>query len=98
MANFLNDLLEAAGTEKILALKLLGPRHPSYMERHDQAAPIVGKLVSLSEAYPYLNYEYDDGYGGQDCHDIHAWTPTRVLSIHEYDGSTWFISVPRDPE
>jgi hypothetical protein len=33
----------------------------------------------------------------KDCHNGFVWTPTRVISVHEYDGATWLISVPRNP-
>lgn len=56
------------------------------------------RLMSWAEARRELNYNYDAGYGGQDCHDIYVWTSDRIYSIHEYDGSTCIISVPRHPE
>lgn len=96
---FAQDILTEAGDEPILAISL-SPNRKYW--RGDDAPPSDHPLgtdpVSWEEALPYLSYEYHNGHGGQDCHNIWAWTATRVLSIHEYDGATWVISVPRSPE
>ena len=59
---------------------------------------ITGKVISWEEAEKWLDYEYDTGYGGTDCHPVIIWTATRVLFCGTYDGSTWVASVPRHPE
>lgn len=92
MPNFLEDILTAAGGEEIIAFKFLDGR------AYNSPTPFGGKVVPFSEVIGELNYDYDDGYGGQDCHNIYAWTPTRILYVGEYDGSTWIDSKPRNPE
>lgn len=59
---------------------------------------VSGKVLPWSEARSYLDYDYDSGFGGTDCHAVYAWTETRVLFAHEYDGATSVNWVPRNPE
>jgi hypothetical protein len=49
------------------------------------------------EARALLDYEWDEGFGAQDCHDFYAWTESLVLCVHEYDGATYVQSFPRNP-
>lgn len=63
----------------------------------DRAVAVEGKVISWGEARPLLDYIYDDGFGGADCHAIWLWTPTRVMFVSEYDGSTTLTWVPRNP-
>src|SRR6185437_5638479 len=66
-------------------------------ERLKASREIGGKVVSWEQARPFLDYEYDSGFGGQDCHSVTIWTPTRVIFVHEYDGATGLTWVPRHP-
>lgn len=50
-----------------------------------------------AEARVFLNHEWDHGYGGADCPPVLAWTATKIIGVHEYDGATGVASVPRDP-
>lgn len=94
MTNFKADILTEAGDEPILAIVVGATRSWYDEEPHNLGtAPVSWELAA-----PVLDYEYSAGFGSQDCHDIIAWTATKVLSIHEYDGSTSVISVPRNPE
>jgi hypothetical protein len=95
MANFLEDIIEIADDEPIEAI-IIGPKGIYYKNTPD-LNEIEGKLLTFEEAKPFLDYEYDDGLGCADCHAIYAWTPSRVLFIHEYDGATSVASVPRNP-
>ena len=96
MCNFKDDILEAACGEPIEAIAVSISRGWSAGRQPDRdlgASPVPWEIAA-----PVLDYEYDNGFGGQDCHDIHAWTATRVLFVHEYDGATSVESVPRHPE
>lgn len=96
MANMKEDILEIADGEEILGV-VISKTRSGYAWSDDEAdSPIAEKLTPWNEAAPYLDYGYDDGYGGQDCHSIYAWTPSRVLFVSEYDGSTCVKSIPRD--
>ena len=56
-----------------------------------------GVPLTWDVARPLLDYPYDPGFGGADCHAIWAWTPRWVLFVAEYDGSTRVVRVPRNP-
>jgi hypothetical protein len=93
---FAEDILIAAGDEPIIAIAV-GPTRRWTWDDTETDHNLGNEPVSWVEAFPVLNYHFDAGYGGQDCHDIWAWTPTRVLFVHEYDGATGVVSAPRFP-
>ncbi len=94
MANLATDFEAAAGAETILAAVLSAP----YDFRYSDTPPAyVGTVLSWVDARPILDYDYNSGFGGADCHAAYAWTETRVLFVHEYDGATGIQWVPRNP-
>lgn len=101
MANFKQTILEAIEDDTILAVKILS-KDADHSPAKSNAKFVPGNLLansilSLEDALKALDYEYDDGYGWQDCHDIYMWSSDWVYYIHEYDGSTCIRSVPRHP-
>lgn len=98
MPNFKEDLLEVIRDEAVVGVQIRGSRGGCNWSSRDAIDhPFGDNVVPWEEAAQYLDYEYDSGYGGQDCHDVYIWTPTRVISVWEYDGSTWPYSIPRNP-
>jgi len=99
VSNFLHDIEEALGDEAVESI-VIGGTYWLNQEDDERFIPEDkrGVLLSWEEARPLLDYAYDDGYGGEDCHPIYLWTATRVLFIGCYDGSTWVTWVPRHPE
>lgn len=106
MANFKQDILEAINGEEVETILIPAPldtiewgslAQPDPRDIPIKAANAYNRFLSLEEALPLLDYEYDDGYGGMDCHDVVIWTKTQVFYIHEYDGSTCFHSQFRNP-
>lgn len=95
-STFAEDILEKAGHEPIEAISV-SKRRGSYWRDEDSDHDLGQSPVSWEAAFPVLNYQYGKGYGSQDCHDFWAWTATRVLFVHEYDGATWIASAPRFP-
>lgn len=105
MPNFKQDILEALATnadtvEDIEAVKILSLVDGTYdgkdiraVGREDQ----VRLLLSWERVEKGFDYEYDSGYGGMDCDDILIWTRDNVYYVHEYDGSTSFRSIYRNP-
>ena len=93
---FAQDILRAAGDEEIIAI-LLAAHRGHWWGGKSPDHSLGGEPVTWAMAFPVLNYEYDDGYGTQDCHDFWAWTETRVFFVHEYDGSTSIAWAPRNP-
>lgn len=99
LSNFLADILEVSDNEEITEIVITSKisDYGSPDPRDLPIIPFIDKVVPFKQLSLLLNYEYDDDYGGQDCHNFYAWTRTKILSIHEYDGSTRVISVPRNP-
>lgn len=106
MSNFRQDILNAANGEAILGIVLSDPNHwrderPFNGYDGEKTWPIPDDAVDIvlpwATVAPWLDREYDDGYGGQDCPSIYAWTSTRVLFVGTYDGATWVSSIPRNP-
>lgn len=108
MSNFLADIRGELADEPVDAV-VIGdhgggwrdaPDRDGYLEPGEAryiAPEKRGVVLDWSEAEPLLDYEYDSGYGGADCHPVWIWTPTRVLFVSTYDGSTAVESVPRNP-
>ena len=96
---FWEDLMDVVKDEPIEAVVIR--EQDVYAFDDDDPRRVLPEFVDVplraGQARPLLDYKYNKGYGGQDCHDVYIWTPTRVISIHEYDGATWPISVPRNP-
>lgn len=97
--NFAEDIEAVANGEPIEAIVITryGP-YDTWGEPPVSFAPeALGRVLTWAEARPHLDHTYDDGFGMQDCPTITAWTATRVLYVHEYDGSTSVESVQRHP-
>ena len=99
---FKQDILDVAGDEPILAIKfdycsLLDNYSGRPDSRWEATKHLTNKLCTWEELSPFLDYEYDRGYGSMDCHNIVAWTATKVIYIHEYDGSTTVVYLDRNP-
>lgn len=98
---FKQDILDVAGGEPILAIKfdtgLLYSFYGHPDPRWEATKHLTNKLCTWEELSPFLDYEYARGYGSMDCHNITAWTATKVIYIHEYDGSTAVVYVDRNP-
>ena len=90
---FADDIEEAAGGEPIEAIVIANyPWRPHVIPENQ-----TNTVLSWEEARPLLDYLYDRGFGLSDCNAIYAWTPTRVLFVHEYDGATGVHWLPRSP-
>ena len=98
---FWEDLMKAVKDEPVEAVEIVDPDESGPWWDDDDPRGVLPEFMGVAlrpgEARALLDYSYDSGYGGQDCHNVHVWTPTRVISIHEYDGATWPIWVPRNP-
>lgn len=56
-----------------------------------------GEVKKWEEVEDLLDFEYDSGYGTQECPNITAWTRNYVLFVKEYDGSTYVSFIRRHP-
>lgn len=103
IVNFRDEILEAAEGEPIEAIRISNDpqEYLYYDDKNSNPRKIDSSKLNVNlpweEAAPLLNYTHNNGYGGQECHDIIAWTKNKVLFVHEYDGSTCVQSVYRNP-
>lgn len=93
--NFWDDILAAAKGEPIEAVVIGGGLYDD--DPRSLSDKRLGLVFDAETAKTLLNYRYDSGFGGADCHRIYAYTANRVLLVSEYDGSTRVMSVPRNP-
>lgn len=105
MSNFYADIEEKLAGEEVEAIVIHRKSWSQYSLRTtDEKKARENKFpdakfdvpITLEEAKPILDYDYD--YGGPECHAVYIWTKTRVFVIGEYDGSTWVEAIPRNPE
>src|SRR5579864_4966419 len=97
MAKLIDWILEEALGEPVLAV-VFG-EISEYKRKTCQNIPAYPekKVLSWEQALPYIQYEFSDGFGSEDCHPLFAWTENRVIAISCYDGSTSPFSIPRNP-
>lgn len=98
MATLQDWILEMAGSEEIEAVVLgyVGAPTITTAGGKQPNAPL-GVLLTWEQALPWLQYKFDDGFGAVECHSVYAWTPTKVIAIEQYDGSTSPFAIPRNP-
>lgn len=104
---FAEALEEAAGPEAIegIVIGWYGGHGPWGIEDDYEEggsdlklpAALHGQLLTWADARPYLGYRWSRGFGGAECHPVYVWTATKVIFVHEYDGSTALVWVPRNP-
>ena len=97
MGNFKDDILEAANGEPIEAIVIGEYGWGGYKENERVPDDKQGVILTWDEAAPMLDYSYDTGFGAPECHAIEAFTASRILSVSEYDGSTYITWANRNP-
>jgi hypothetical protein len=76
------------------------PGELGYSEPENRPVPVSFRrcVLSLEEAKPYMTgWSFAGGFGSSDCYAVHVWTNSRVIWVHEYDGSTCLRGAPRNP-
>ena len=97
IANLIRWILDAADGEPIEAVVIGEPQNYAARERDKSNGIKYGALMSWDDAKRILDYPFDDGFGGAECHPVFVWTATKVLVVREYDGSTTMGVIPRNP-
>ncbi len=99
MCNFLEDIENVLKEEKVESVVIGSFGGWEWSNSTNEKIPkkFRNKVLTWGEAKPLLDYEYDTGFGGADCHAIYVWTPTKIIFVSEYDGSTRVTSLPRNP-
>jgi hypothetical protein len=97
MANFKQDIIEAVGDDTPTIIVI----HKTETWYKDPKYKSGDSFADVSLTYEFgldlLDYDYDAGYGAQDCHDILIWSNNWVYYIEEYDGATYVNKIPRTP-
>jgi hypothetical protein len=98
MAVLKDWILTEAGDENVIGV-VLGPISEYQMEKcpHIPLNYPKNQVLSWEEALPWIEYEFYDGWGLEECFPLFAWTENKVIAISCYDGSTSVFSVPRNP-
>lgn len=100
-ANFKEDIIEAVG-EGWRNSEIIVVDNPD--DYYDDGKPkdfpkdSLGKLFKLKDVIHYFDYEYNRGFGGRECQNVLIYTEKEVFYVHEYDGSTSLVIIPRHPE
>jgi len=96
-SNMKKDILEEVKDELDTAIIMVTSDSSVSEPNNKFPKELINKPIMLKEVIDYFDYNFDSGYGGQECHDFYIWTKSKVLFIWEYDGSTYISSVPRNP-
>lgn len=102
MANFLKDIQETirecCDSEPIESV-VIATYGGYYNDDGNKAIPkeFIGKPVCFGDVREYFDYEYDDGFGGTECHAIYLYTQNFIVFVSEYDGATSVDCIPRNP-
>lgn len=54
-------------------------------------------LLPWAEDRRSLDYTCNHGFGTAKIHSFTSWTTTHVIFVVEYDGSTQYYNIPRNP-
>lgn len=99
MARLIDWINELADGEQIEAVMIgpVGGWCPGFLSDDAIDAGVVGKVLTLDEARPWLERKFDDGYGSAECNSLAAYTKTWIISVNKYDGSTSPFRLARNP-
>lgn len=84
-ANWFNELKEIDEKDKIVSIFIRDKNK------------VVHEFKSIDEAKYLLDYDFDSGYGAAEGPSFTAWGIKEVYFPHNYDGSEYIQSVPRNP-
>lgn len=59
--------------------------------------PPAGVVMTLEEAMPWLEEEFDNDYGGDKCPPMAAYTENWIVSVYAYDSIANSFSISRNP-
>ena len=91
------DWIEDIAGDETIECVIVGDHDNDYWKDEKFNGVMTNTPISWEEARPFLSYEYDNGFGGADCHPVFAYTPTKIITITEYDGATGPSWYPRHP-
>lgn len=92
--NAKDELLKLAEGEVIEAI-FIGSKGYCYSD--DEFKPEFFGADKVEEALKRLDFEFYDGFGGEEGHRIFAWTKSWVMFKSVYDGAEIYHKIPRNP-
>ena len=93
-ASEIEELIEGAKIEAVV----IGAFGWGYSgDEHRVPEDLTGVVLAWETARPLLDYDYDSGYGSPNCHAVAIYTADHVFMVSQYDGSTNFFKVERNP-
>lgn len=96
-SNMKEDILEDVKDELDTAIIVVTSDSGVSEQNRKFPKELINKPLMLKDVIDYFDYDFDSGYGSQECHEFNIWTKTEVLFIWEYDGSTHISAVQRNP-
>jgi hypothetical protein len=99
MSNFKEDVIDILkynnDLDNVKFVRIEDERN--YHTKESEITPYIGKLIDLETALKLFDYQYNSGFGSQDCNSFTIWTDSKIYVIHEYDGSTSIVWYDRNP-
>jgi hypothetical protein len=92
----LAEVFEEEAGEPIL-FAVVGQHYNAPNKHLPDQTPETRVVRPWAEARQMIDYFYDNGFGGADCHPVTAWSENWVLWVSEYDGATSVGERPRNP-
>lgn len=60
--------------------------------------PPIGKVLTIEQAMPFFNgWSFNGGFGAPSCFAVQIFTDRQIMTVTQYDGSTWLSGTPRNP-
>lgn len=88
---------EQASGEAVEAIVFVEAAAYSWKTKGLTAFPRLKTVMTWQEALPFMEYEFQPGYGGLTCHCFIAWTASWVIKSDDYDGWQRPVRYPRSP-
>ena len=90
--NAKKEILSLTENEEILAISI---GEKGWGDRPEGETYFSGK--NINTALDILDFEFDDGFGGEEGYNLYVWTKNWIIIKSCYDGSENYCKVPRNP-
>lgn len=93
----LAEAFEAAAGGEALLFAVASERWEEDFSQSVFAGIAWRRLYPWAEMRPLIDHPWRRGHGGPGCPAVVAWSASWVVGVHEYDGATCVVRVPRNP-
>jgi len=91
--NAKKEILELLKGDKIEAI-CLGDIDYDYIRN---TIPDFYKGERIKNALKILDFEFNAGYGSEEGYSLYVWSKNWIIVKGTYDGSEWYVKIPRNP-